>query len=154
MDRAGIPYIYRDNCKIRREADGTVNFYFGGLGGNDGLGHAHVSMDETGHVTYNRGVFDAHGANNFTDFEKRQQEYRTKHKRNWDSEVEQGVLETGEYVTFKTKNGGTDILIARGHVSDIQDDIDHLHAWNQNTGIPDHHDMRYTKHLFKDEDSE
>lgn len=70
MERAKIPYSYRTDCKVRRESDGTVNFYFGGIGGKDGYGHAHVSMDKKGEITYNRKVFEDHGAHNFTNFEK------------------------------------------------------------------------------------
>lgn len=40
MIRAGIPFMYRQDCKIVKEAGGTINFYFGGIGEKDGLWHA------------------------------------------------------------------------------------------------------------------
>lgn len=70
MEKANIPMTYRKDCKIQRKSDGTINFYFGGLGNKDGFGHAHVAMDKNGKVTYNRDVFAEHGAHNFTNFKK------------------------------------------------------------------------------------
>lgn len=160
MDRANIPYFYRDRCKVKREPDGTVNFYFGGIGDSDGYGHAHVSMDRNGNITYNRDVFDAHGAKNFSDYQERQKEYKKQRYGEWDPEIIHGVLdETDELVAakFKYKNGmASDILIARDTPdSDLEDitkeneeEHPHVHAWNQDGGIPDHHDMRYGEKLF------
>ena len=79
MDRAGVPFSYRRDCKVRRNADGSTDFFFGGLGSSDGYGHGHVSMDESGNVTYNRDVFDEHGAKNFTDYQERQRESVRQH---------------------------------------------------------------------------
>lgn len=79
MDRAGVPFSYRRDCKVRRNADGSTDFFFGGLGSSDGYGHGHVSMDVSGNVTYNRDVFDEHGAQNFTDYQERQRESVRKH---------------------------------------------------------------------------
>jgi hypothetical protein len=36
---AGVPYRYRDDVRIVRESDGTLNILFGGKGGSDGPGH-------------------------------------------------------------------------------------------------------------------
>jgi hypothetical protein len=113
MDKANIPFYYSDNCKIRRKPDGTVNFYFGGIGEKDGYGHAHVSMDGNGHVTYDRGAFEAHGAHNFADFEKRVEEQ----KRRTDSDEgkyragvgRDGLLRTNYYF------GGVDNPDGKGH---------------------------------------
>lgn len=164
MNRANIPYYYRDKCKVKREPDGTVNFYFGGIGDSDGYGHAHVSMDGSGNITYNRDVFDAHGAKNFSDYQERQKEYEMKkqqrQRQGWDSEIIHGVLdETDELVAIKYKyrNGNvSDILIARDtQDSDLEDitkenegEHPHVHAWNQDKGIPDHHDMSSGKKMF------
>ena len=79
MDRANIPFYYRDNCVIQRKPDGTVNFYFGGIGGDKreaGYSHAHVAMDAFGRVFYNRPEFEKHGAHNYTIFVKRVEEQK------------------------------------------------------------------------------
>lgn len=67
MSRAGVPFFYQKECKVVTETDGTVNFYFGGLGEDDGLWHGHISMDSSGHVTYIRMPAEKHGAEHFTD---------------------------------------------------------------------------------------
>lgn len=163
MERANIPYYYRNRCKVKREPDGTVNFYFGGIGNSDGYGHAHVSMDSSGNITYNRDVFDTHGAKNFSDYQERQKEYvmKKEQKRNgWDPEIIHGVLdETDELVAvkYKYRDGNiSDILIARDtEDSDLEDitkenekEHPHVHAWDQDKGVPDHHDMRSGKKMF------
>lgn len=107
MDKAGIPFYYRERCKVRREADGTVNFYFGGIGENDGLGHGHVSMDGSGKVTYNRDVFDKHGKENYTDFQERQKVYKETHSSAW------LVQDDNENYTVKVKG---DYLYGNPHL--------------------------------------
>lgn len=67
MIRAGIPVIYQNDCKVVKEADGTINFYFGGLMEKDGLWHGHISMDSSGHITYKRMPREEHGKQNYTD---------------------------------------------------------------------------------------
>lgn len=68
-----------------------------------------------------------------------------------------GQLDTGDDVvdvTFKDKldSAGdvTDTLIAPGYVEDIQNGVDHVHAWGQNTDEPDHHDLRHGDAIFPD----
>jgi len=71
MERAGIPIGYRSDCKVVKESDGTVNFYFGGLGGKDGSYHGHIAMDFMGNITYYRNPFEDHGKQHFTDYKER-----------------------------------------------------------------------------------
>lgn len=66
-ENAGVPIQYRDNVWISTEPDGTTNVYFGGVGKPNGPGHGHHSIDPSGKVTYNRGPFDPHGAQTFTE---------------------------------------------------------------------------------------
>lgn len=66
-EKAGVPIQYRDNVWISTEPDGTTNVYFGGVGKPNGPGHGHRSIDPSGKVTYSRGPFDPHGAQNFTE---------------------------------------------------------------------------------------
>lgn len=74
----------------------------------------------------------------------------------WDQNVTHGFTEVGdqvEAVTMKEKVNAagevTDVLLAPGHVADIQPDLDHLHAWNQEAGgVPDHHDLRDSPPMF------
>ena len=59
-----------------------------------------------------------------------------------------GFDEKKRRVTAKYSTDGEDVLIARGHVQDIQQEVDHVHAWNQKTGEPGHHDMRHSRKMF------
>ena len=59
-----------------------------------------------------------------------------------------GFDEKNRRVTAKYSTDGEDVLIARGHVQDIQQEVDHVHAWNQKTGEPEHHDMRHSRKMF------
>ena len=59
-----------------------------------------------------------------------------------------GFDEKNRRVTAKYSTDGEDVLIARGHVQDIQQEVDHVHAWNQKTGEPGHHDMRHSREMF------
>ena len=67
LDEAGINWSERDDAKIVKKADGTVQIYHGGLGSGDGLGHGHTAIDQFGHKTYDRGAFEEHGHQNYTD---------------------------------------------------------------------------------------
>jgi uncharacterized coiled-coil DUF342 family protein len=64
-ERAGVPYAYRDKCYVKKESNGTVQIYFGGVGEPNGPGHGHYTMDSSGKVTYKRDPFDPHGDQNF-----------------------------------------------------------------------------------------
>jgi len=66
-ERAGVPYQYRDKVYTKKDADGTIQIYFGGIGEPNGPGHGHYSMDRSGKVTYKRDPFDPHGKHNFED---------------------------------------------------------------------------------------
>lgn len=73
----------------------------------------------------------------------------------WDKQATHGFTEVNEdmiEVSFKDKVDDvgevTDTLIAPGHVPDIQPDVDHVHAWGQNTDQPDSHEMRHGPELF------
>lgn len=65
--KAGVPSQYLDNVLVKRDTDGTVNIYYGGLDTPDGLGHGHCSIDSSGKVTYDRAPGEAHGAQNYKD---------------------------------------------------------------------------------------
>lgn len=65
-----------------------------------------------------------------------------------------GVVESGEEVTLKESLDGSEALIARGHLDDIQPENDHVHVWGQGSDEPGHHDMRWTEPLFDDPSSE
>lgn len=68
-EKAGVPYQYRDNIVVSKDSDGNTNIYFGGSGAPDGPGHGHYVLDSSDSVTYQRGPFDPHGSQNFTDQE-------------------------------------------------------------------------------------
>ena len=85
-----------------------MNFYFGGIGQSDGIGHGHVSMDARGDITYNRDVFGEHGASNYTDFKVRQEEYNRHFGRTTSNTPKSKVWETqddNEDFTVKVKGG-------------------------------------------------
>lgn len=67
LDKAGVRQSERKNAKIVKKADGTTQIYHGGLGSGDGLGHGHTALDQFGNKTYDRGAFEEHGKQNYTD---------------------------------------------------------------------------------------
>lgn len=69
-EQAGIPYQYRDDIRVSRDASGNTNIYFGGMGQPDGPGHGHYVLDAAGKVTYRRDPFDEHGTHNFADTQR------------------------------------------------------------------------------------
>lgn len=75
----------------------------------------------------------------------------------WDQDPDHlihGTLESDEEVTVKDSLDGTEALIARGFLDDIQPDIDHVHVWGQGSDSPDHHDMRWSDPLFDDSEGD
>lgn len=71
----------------------------------------------------------------------------------WDPEVIHGTFDDQE-VTLKSTFDGSEVLVSRDHLDDIQRDVDHVHAWNQGTDQPDHHEMRWSEPLFDSQDGE
>lgn len=67
LDKAGVRWSERKDAKIVKKADGTTQVYHGGIGGGDGYGHGHTALDWSGRKTYDRGAFEEHGGQNFTD---------------------------------------------------------------------------------------
>ena len=72
LDKAGIRGSERANAKIVKKADGTIQIYHGGFGPGDGFGHGHTAIDQSGEKTYDRGAFESHGAQNYTDHEEKE----------------------------------------------------------------------------------
>jgi len=156
MDRAGIPHAFRKNCTVRREPDGAVLFSFGCLG----EGRAQVVMDAAGAVTCDPEAF-GEGSAGFSAFEKKRREFLRQRRRRsaasasdaaWKLEVEHGrIVPTDEEVTIKMKQDGSEILIARGHLPDIQPNVDHAHVWNLKEGMTDLRDLRRSPPLFPED---
>lgn len=67
LDKAGVRWSERNDAKIVKKSDGTIQVYHGGIGKGDGLGHGHTALDRHGNKTYDRGAFAEHGRQNFTD---------------------------------------------------------------------------------------
>lgn len=67
LDKAGVRYSERKDAKIVKKPDGTTQVYHGGVGSGDGVGHGHTTLDQFGRKTYDRGAFEEHGGQNFTD---------------------------------------------------------------------------------------
>ncbi len=67
LDKAGVRYAERKDAKIVKKPDGTTQVYHGGVGSADGYGHGHTALDQFGRKTYDRGAFEEHGGQNFTD---------------------------------------------------------------------------------------
>lgn len=67
LDKAGVRYSERKDAKIVKKSDGTTQVYHGGIGSGDGYGHGHTALDQFGRKTYERGAFEEHGEQNFTD---------------------------------------------------------------------------------------
>ena len=64
-ERAGVPHQYLDSVKVDYSPDGGINFFFGGVGEPDGLGHGHYAANKSGKVIYQREPFDTHGPQNY-----------------------------------------------------------------------------------------
>ncbi len=67
LDKAGVRWPERKDAKIVKKADGTTQVYHGGIGAGDGYGHGHTALDRFGRKTYDRGAFEEHGGQNYTD---------------------------------------------------------------------------------------
>jgi hypothetical protein len=67
ISQAGIPSDYVQQCWTRPMSDGTVHFYFGGIGLPDGPEHGHRKMSAEGSITYAREPFEPRGAHNHID---------------------------------------------------------------------------------------
>jgi cell division protein FtsB len=67
LDKAGVRWSEREDAKIVKKADGTVQVYHGGLGQGDGLSHGHTVLDQFGNKVYEREAFAEHGPQNYTD---------------------------------------------------------------------------------------
>ena len=104
--RAGVPYQYLDDVRVRYDADGVANIYFGGVGAPDGPGHGHYAIDRSGKVTYKRDPFDPHGSHNFTDW---QADYA-------DAVRTEAVFGSDEF-SFRCKYHGYNALVETGYDS-------------------------------------
>jgi hypothetical protein len=125
------------------EPDGTVNIYFGGFGSPDGPGHGHYVMDPSGTVTYARDPSDEHGAQNFADYEERQEQTRRSPKGPWTPARSEppyvGIVAGSDgglnnMVSFKVNQKEPpydDVLIADGDYSEDAKGFDksHDHSW-------------------------
>ncbi|GAB86313.1 DUF349 domain-containing protein [Gordonia rubripertincta] len=66
----------------------------------------------------------------------------------WSESVIHGSLDDGRYVTLKFAADSDDVLVALGHLSDIQPWNDHVHIWRGSDGKLDHHDRRWSAAIF------
>ena len=120
LDKAGVRYSERRDAKIVKKSDGTTQVYHGGVGKGDGYGHGHTALDQFGNKTYDRGAFEKHGSQNYTD-----------EKTRWDGPHHGVILgKDRDYdVTFSQgmgkKSGQT--VIADGHLSKREFHQSHNH---------------------------
>lgn len=63
--RAGVPCQYINNVWIDIDSNGMINIYFGGKDKPYGLGHGHYVMSPKGKITYQRDPLVPHGAHNY-----------------------------------------------------------------------------------------
>lgn len=116
LDQAGVRGFEREDAKIVKKTDGTTQVYHGGLGSGDGIGHGHTALDSSGQRTYDRGAFEAHGGQNFT--EKKQKGGR------WDGPyhgfVPDGDQDRPVTVAFGRGDREGQTVIADGHLTKRQ----------------------------------
>ena len=117
-EKAGVPYEYLSDIKVRRNSDGSYDILYGGIGTPDGFGHGHATLDRFGKATHDRRPFDANKPENFADEESYIEFQRSKgHRGGWGL-AHYGYDNGGGPVTFAqgwgTKEGET--LLADGHV--------------------------------------
>ena len=98
LDKAEVHWSERENAKIVKKADGTVQVYHGGLGEGDGPGHGHTALDQFGNKVYEREAFEEHGSQNYTNNGDGSWNF------NWDGKTAKG------YPNKKDPNHFTDIL--------------------------------------------
>jgi hypothetical protein len=98
LDKAEVRWSEREDAKIVKKADGTVQVYHGGLGQGDGLGHGHTALDQFGNKVYEREAFSEHGAQNYTNNSDGSWNF------NWDGKTAKG------YPNKKDPDHFTDIL--------------------------------------------
>ena len=141
LDKAGVRYSERKDAKIVKKADGTTQVYHGGLGSGDGLGHGHTALDQFGNKTYDRGAFEDHGKQNYTDDSKG----FTIYDRRARTQTDIGGSGEGNYINVRTGKGHTTQWYKDNYrVSWDTDDggkTEKAHWTNQNvpTGHPDRH---------------
>lgn len=141
LDEAGINWSERDDAKIVKKADGTVQIYHGGLGSGDGLGHGHTALNQFNDKTYDRGAFEEHGRQNYTDNGKG----FTMYDRRARTDTEIGGSGKENYINVRTGVGHTTQWYKDGYrVSwDTNDggQTEKAHWTNQNLpyGHPDRH---------------
>ena len=141
LDKANMHWSERSDAKIVKKADGTTQVYHGGLGKGDGLGHGHTTLDQFGKKTYDRGAFEEHGHQNYTDDGKG----FTMYNRRVRTSIEIGGLGKENYIDVRTGVGHTTQWYKDGYrVSwDTKDggQTEKAHWTNQNLpyGHPDRH---------------
>ena len=103
LDKAGVRYSERKDAKIVKKSDGTTQIYHGGVGSGDGYGHGHTALDQFGRKTYERGAFEEHGKQNFTEDGKG----FTMYNRRARTQTEIGGSGEGNYINVRTGEGHT-----------------------------------------------
>ena len=151
LDKAGIRGSERANAKIVKKADGTIQIYHGGFG------HGHTAIDQSGEKTYDRGAFESHGAQNYTDYEvgisesdaiqdARNTNLGTRKTNGGWTPIQRGTIFDGDDsfdVTFREGLGNNDgqTLISDGHISRKKFDQHHNHYGdNDKSRFPDEPD--------------
>lgn len=66
----------------------------------------------------------------------------------WSNAVVHGSLDDGRYVTLKFATNSDDVLVALGHLDDVQPWHDHVHVWRGSDGKLDHHETRWSAAIF------
>lgn len=118
-EQAGVPHQYLDDVWVSTQPDGSVNIYFGGMGGPDGPGHGHYAMDPSGNVTYQREPSEDHGSQNFADHEERPDRFE---KYNSSRSGQTKSSQTDLYFGSKGKKGGHIAVNEDGDIEHIRDD--------------------------------
>ena len=103
LDKAGVRYSERKDAKIVKKPDGTTQIYHGGVGSGDGYGHGHTTLDQFGRKTYDRGAFEEHGGQNFTEDGKGFTIYNRRAR----TQTEIGGSGEGNYINVRTGEGHT-----------------------------------------------
>ncbi len=170
LDKAGVRYSDRKDAKIVKKSDGTTQVYHGGIGGGDGYGHGHTTLDQFGEKTYDRDAFAEHGSRNFTDRNNRGSGLSggsgktnnpgAKPSNGGWTPIEKGTIigkDGKDYdVTFRQglgKNEGQ-TLISDGHVSGKQFRNHHSHyGSNDKSRYPDQPDRVEDSDTHKNDDA-
>lgn len=60
LEQTGIPSVYFDKAVVKRDKDGQLHIYYGGIGPKSYHFHGHMKLDKNGKICFHRLPFAKH----------------------------------------------------------------------------------------------